>query len=204
MKINNLLIASNNSNKLEEIKAILGDLPVKLLTPSDLGNMIDVSEDGKSYYENALKKALAFFTSSGMVTLADDSGLEVEALGGLPGLISHRFSPMPNATDKDRRDYLLQRLEPFPRPWLATFHCEIVIVDKSGAIFHSHGICEGEIIPEERGSNGFGYDPIFFMPDHSATMAELSDLVKNQVSHRANALRAAVPILRSVFHLQAK
>ena len=202
MNMNELLIASNNTNKLGEIKAILGDIPVKLLMPSELEITIDVPEDGKSYYENALKKAQAFFALSRMVTLADDSGLEVDALGGLPGLRSHRFSPIPNATDKDRRDHLLQRLEPFPRPWLATFHCEIVIVDKSGSVFHSHGTCEGEIIPEERGSNGFGYDPIFLMPDHSATMAELSDLIKNQVSHRANALRAAVPILSAVFNFQ--
>jgi len=170
--------------------------------PSELDITIDVIEDGNSYYENALKKALAFFSSSGMVTLADDSGLEVEALGGLPGLRSHRFSPILNATDQDRRNHLLQRLESFPRPWLATFHCEIVIVDKSGLVFHSHGTCEGEIIPEERGSNGFGYDPIFFMPDQNATMAELSDQIKNQVSHRANALRAAVPILSAVFNFQ--
>jgi XTP/dITP diphosphohydrolase len=200
--MNELLIASNNTNKLGEIKAILGDLQVRLLMPSDLGITIDVLEDGNSYYENALKKAQAFFTHSGRVTLADDSGLEVEALGGLPGLRSHRFSPIPNATDKDRRDYLLQRLEPFPHPWLATFHCEIVIVDKSGSIFHSHGTCEGEIIPEELGSNGFGYDPIFFMPDQNATMAELSDQIKNQVSHRANALRSAIPILSAIFNFQ--
>jgi len=200
--MNELLIASNNTNKLSEIKAILGDIPVKLLMPSDLDITIDVLEDGHSYYENAQKKALAFFTSSGMVTLADDSGLEVEALGGLPGLRSHRFSPLPNATDKDRRDYLLQRLAPFPQPWLATFHCEIVIMNKSGAIFHTHGTCNGKIIPEERGSNGFGYDPIFFMPDHAATMAELSDLTKNQVSHRAHALKNAVPILSTIFKFQ--
>jgi XTP/dITP diphosphohydrolase len=197
--MNELLIASNNTNKLGEIKAILGDLPVRLLMPSDLGITIDVLEDGNSYYENALKKALAFFTSAGIVTLADDSGLEVEALGGLPGLRSHRFSPIPNATDKDRRDHLLQRLETFSHPWLATFHCEIVLIDKSGSVFHTHGTCEGKIIPEERGSNGFGYDPIFFMPDQNATMAELSDQIKNQVSHRAHALRNAIPILNAIF-----
>jgi XTP/dITP diphosphohydrolase len=199
-----LLIASNNINKLGEIKAILGDIPVKLLTPSDLDITIDVPEDGNSYYENALKKAQAFFTLSGMVTLADDSGLEVEVLGGLPGLRSHRFSPIFDATDKDRRDYLLHRLEKFPRPWSATFHCEIVIVDTAGCSSHVHGTCCGEIIPEERGANGFGYDPIFFMPDLNATMAELSDQIKNVASHRANALRNAVPILSEIFNFQVR
>lgn len=202
--MNELLIASNNTNKLGEIKAILGDIPVRLLMPSDLDITIDVIEDGNSYYENALKKAQTFFTHTGMVTLADDSGLEVEALGGLPGLRSHRFSPVFNATDKDRREYLLHRLARFARPWSATFHCEIVIVDRAGCISHVHGTCSGEIIPVERGANGFGYDPIFFMPGQNATMAELSDQIKNQVSHRANALRNAVPILSTMFNFQIK
>lgn len=202
MNMNELLIASNNTNKLGEIKAILGDIPVKLLTPSDLDITIDVPEDGNSYYENALKKAQAFFTLSGMVTLADDSGLEVEALGGLPGLRSHRFSPIVDATDKDRRDHLIHRLSTFDRPWSATFHCEIVIMDKAGCISQVHGTCYGEIIMEERGANGFGYDPIFFMPDQNATMAELSDKIKNMVSHRADALRNAVPILSEIFDFQ--
>jgi XTP/dITP diphosphohydrolase len=198
--MNELLIASNNTNKLGEIKAILGDLPVRLLMPSDLDITIDVLEDGNSYYENALKKAQAFYTHSGRATLADDSGLEVEALGGMPGLKSHRFSPIFNATDKDRRDHLLRKLATFARPWSATFHCEIVIVDTTGCISHVHGTCSGEIIPEERGVNGFGYDPIFFMPDQNATMAELSDQIKNQVSHRANALRNAATILSTIFN----
>lgn len=191
-----LLLATNNQDKIEEIQALLNGLDIHVMTPADLGIEITVEEDAQSYAENAVHKARAFGKVSGMVSLADDSGLEVDILGGLPGVHSHRFSPMPGATDADRRKYLLQCLDGKPRPWKAHFHCSVAIYFPSSNIHMTEGDCFGEIIPEERGSHGFGYDPIFFLPGFGLTMAELSLEQKNQVSHRALAIRSAYPIFQ--------
>jgi XTP/dITP diphosphohydrolase len=156
---------------------------------------MEVDETGQSYAENAVLKARAFYRASHMATLADDSGLEVDALGGLPGLRSARFSPLPNASDADRRNYLLSFLREKPRPWKAHFHCTIALVFPNGEPQIAEGECNGEIIPEERGNNGFGYDPIFLLPEMGCTMAELTDQQKNQLSHRARALQAARPLI---------
>lgn len=185
-----LLIASNNPSKLAEIAFILAPLPFELLTPAQLGLDLSVPEDGLSYFGNALKKATAFALASGLPTLADDSGLEVEALGGAPGVHSHRFLPNPSATDTQRCQALLAKLSAIPRPWKAAFHCEVVVYDVTGLILHAHGVCPGEIIPEFRGDNGFGYDPIFLVEGTQKTMAELTDEEKNRISHRARALQA--------------
>ncbi len=193
-----ILIATNNKGKVDEIKALLDGLGLALLTPADLGISLDVVEDGQTYAENAAKKAAAFARASGLVALGDDSGLEVDALGGQPGLHSHRFCPIPNATDADRRKYLLERLDDKPRPWTARFRATVAIALPSGEVKLAAGQCEGKIIPEERGSNGFGYDPIFFIPELGHTMAELEMNEKNCLSHRARAIRNAVPILREV------
>lgn len=191
----NLLIATNNIGKVDEIKTLLRNLGLSLITPSDLGISLDVSEDGQTYAENATKKALAFAQASGLIAIGDDSGLEVDALGGQPGLRSHRFNPIPNASDADRRKYLLKRLEGKPRPWTARFRATIAVASPSGEVELATGECEGEIIPEERGSNGFGYDPIFFIPDIGRTMAELEMDEKNRLSHRARAIQNSIPIL---------
>jgi XTP/dITP diphosphohydrolase len=195
----NVLIATNNIGKVDEIKALLGGLDLMLFTPADLGLTLEVVEDGQSYAENAAKKALAFAQASRLVALGDDSGLEVDALGGQPGLHSHRFYPIPNATDADRRKYLLERLEGKPRPWMARFRATIAIASPSGEVKLATGECEGEIIPEEHGSNGFGYDPIFFIPEIGLTMAELEMGEKNRLSHRARAIQNAIPILKEIF-----
>jgi XTP/dITP diphosphohydrolase len=195
----NVLIATNNIGKVDEIKALLGGLDLMLFTPADLGLTLEVVEDGQSYAENAAKKALAFAQASRLVALGDDSGLEVDALGGQPGLHSHRFYPIPNATDADRRKYLLERLEGKPRPWKARFRATIAIASPSGEVKLATGECEGEIIPEEHGSNGFGYDPIFFIPEIGLTMAELEMGEKNRLSHRARAIQDAIPILKEIF-----
>lgn len=191
-----LLLATNNRDKIIEIQALLEGLDIHLMTPADLGLKITVDEDAQSYAENATQKATAFGKVSGMVSLADDSGLEVDVLGGLPGVRSHRFAPMPGATDADRRVYLLQRLNRKPRPWRAHFHCSVAIYFPSGNIHLAEGDCFGEIIPEERGCHGFGYDPIFLLPEFGLTMAELSLEQKNRVSHRALAIRSAYPIFQ--------
>lgn len=182
-----ILIASNNNHKFQEISAILGHLPIKLLKPSDLRLSLIPPENGATYYENALIKATAFYKASGMPVLADDSGLEVEILGGEPGLHSHRYAPKPGATDHDRCLYLLSKLEPKDNPWLAAFHCHAVLYVHPDLVGDSHGIIPGEIIEEFRGTNGFGYDPIFWIPGEGKTMAELDTDRKNQISHRARA-----------------
>jgi XTP/dITP diphosphohydrolase len=196
-----LLLATNNPGKVKEMHAILAPLQLELLTPSQAGIHLDVLEDGQTYAENASRKALAFARASHLITLADDSGLEVDLLNDEPGLHSHRFAPWLDATDADRRRYLLQKLQSLPKPWKAHFHCTVAIATTDNRIFYAEGDCPGEIIPMERGSNGFGYDPIFFLPEFQATMAELDPALKNQISHRARAMTAAFPLLRQIFNI---
>jgi XTP/dITP diphosphohydrolase len=197
--MHSLLIATNNKGKVAEIKALLGRLNLTLLTPAELGLVLEIPEDGQTYAENASKKALAFSQTSGMIALGDDSGLEVDALGGQPGLHSHRFNPCPDATDADRREYLLEKLQDLRRPWTARFRATVAVALPSGEVQLATGQCEGEIIPEERGTNGFGYDPIFLLPDLGCTMAELEMDEKNRLSHRARAVQNAIPILNEIF-----
>jgi XTP/dITP diphosphohydrolase len=194
-----LLIATNNKGKVAEIKALLDGLGFTLLTPAELGLVLEIPEDGQTYAENASKKALAFSQASGMIALGDDSGLEVDALDGQPGLHSHRFSPRPDATDADRRRYLLEKLQDLRRPWTAQFRATVAVALPSGEVQLATGQCKGEIIPEERGTNGFGYDPIFFIPELGRTMAELEMDEKNRLSHRARAVQNAIPILEELF-----
>lgn len=193
-----LLLATNNHGKLREFLHIYQDLPLELLIPSQLNLVMEVEENGKTYAENAELKAKAFARASGLLTLADDSGLEVDALDGRPGIHSARYSSLPGANDADRRTFLLKNLQGKSRPWTARFCCVIAIAKPSGEILFAEGICPGEIIPEERGEQGFGYDPIFLLPELGLTMAELPVEEKNRISHRARAALAAEPILRSL------
>ena len=193
-----IVIASNNPGKLKEIQAILADSTFELLLPRDLGYYLEVEETGSTYPENARLKAVAHAQKSGLLAMADDSGLEVDALGGAPGLHSARYHPAPEANDADRRSFLLQNVQKFPRPWLAHFHCTIALADPAGQVWYAEGNCPGEIIPTELGDNGFGYDPIFLLPAFGRTMAQLSLSEKNQISHRARAVRAALPLLHSL------
>lgn len=197
--MNKLLIATNNKGKVKELQDLLKDTGIDLLTPAQINLTLDVIEDGKTYAENATKKAIAFAKASGLVSLADDSGLEVDALNGAPGLYSARYSPNPDATDADRRAYLLQNLQDKPRPWTARFHATIAIAIPNGETHLAEGICEGEILHEERGTGGFGYDPIFLLADLGKTMAELSMDEKNHLSHRARAVMNAKPVLKKLF-----
>jgi XTP/dITP diphosphohydrolase len=204
-----LLIASTNPGKLREIQSILADLPsgwhsawLKLLQPVDIGLHLDVQEDGQTYAENAALKARAFCHASQLVTLADDSGLEVDALSGQPGLHSARYAPQPGASDADRRAYLLHNLQGHSRPWTARFRCTVAISTPAGELYYTEGICPGEVIDQERGQNGFGYDPIFLLPELGLTMAELSMSEKNRLSHRARAVQAALPLLEKIFKEQ--
>jgi XTP/dITP diphosphohydrolase len=196
-----LLIATENQGKIKELQELLAGLGLELVTPRQLELALNVIEDGQTYEENAGKKARAYVTASGLVALADDSGLEVDALDGAPGLYSARYSPQPGATDADRRAYLLENLGDKPRPWPAHFHATVAIASPDGNLQFVEGNCYGEIIPEERGTGGFGYDPIFFMTELGRTMAELGMEEKNRLSHRALAVQNAIPILRQIFGL---
>jgi XTP/dITP diphosphohydrolase len=196
-----ILLATNNPGKLREIQAILQELKAEILTPRQLNLDLVVSETGQTYAENAALKAKAFAQAAGILALADDSGLEVDALDGNPGIHSARFAPWPNASDADRRKVLLEHLRGKPRPWTARFRCTTAIAQPlptSIEVYFAEGVCEGEIIPEERGANGFGYDPLFLVPQLGKTMAELTMEEKNRLSHRARALRAALPILKEL------
>ncbi len=197
-----LLIATNNAGKVKELQELLKDIDVQLVTPADINLILEVEEDGTTYAENASKKAIAFAQASGLISLADDSGLEVDILGGAPGLYSARYSPKPSANDADRRVYLLHNLQDKPQPWKAHFHATIAIAKPTGDVELAEGNCHGEITSEERGSGGFGYDPIFFLPEYGCTMAELDMAQKNLISHRARAVINAMPILRKMLGLE--
>ena len=193
-----LLVATGNPGKLVEIQSLLDNFEIELITPDQIGITTQVEETGDTYEENASLKANAFAQLSGLITLADDSGLEVDVLNGLPGIRSARFSPLPHATDADRRSYLLGMLLAHPRPWKAHFHCTVAIATPQAKTYYAQGNCPGEIIPDERGKNGFGYDPIFLLSEIGLTMAELSMQEKNRLSHRARAIKAALPVLHAL------
>ena len=199
--MNQLLIATNNKGKVKELQDLLKDTGIELLTPAQMHLELEVVEDGSTYAENASKKAIAFAQASGLVSLADDSGLEVDALDGAPGLYSARYgSPDGDKlSDAERRAFLLQNLQTEPRPWTARFHATIAIANSNGETHLAEGFCEGEIIPEERGIGGFGYDPVFLLPELGKTMAELSMEEKNRLSHRARAVMSAKSVLKKLF-----
>ncbi|MDH3943552.1 MAG: RdgB/HAM1 family non-canonical purine NTP pyrophosphatase [Anaerolineae bacterium] len=193
------MLATNNPGKQRELRELLVDLSgFRLVTPQDLGISLDVDEGGETYAENAALKARAFMEASGIMALADDSGLEVDSLDGAPGLHSARYSPKAGATDADRRTYLLEKLAGKPRPWMARFRATIAIAVPGEALRFTEGACEGEIIPEERGTGGFGYDPIFLVAGANQTMAELDEAEKNCISHRGVAMAAAKELLKEI------
>jgi XTP/dITP diphosphohydrolase len=182
-----LLLATTNKGKVREYLGLLGGIPYKLMTPADLGISVDVMETGQTFEENATLKATAFAGASGQLTLADDSGLEVDALGGEPGPRSHRFAGE-HASDAERIVYLLARLADAPdKDRAARFRCVIAIAAPAGPVALFSGECHGIIISTPRGENGFGYDPVFYIPELAKTMAELTLEEKNKVSHRARA-----------------
>jgi XTP/dITP diphosphohydrolase len=191
-KMKVLLLASGNPGKLKELRALLKQLEVELTDPKALNLVLHIEETGDTYQQNALIKAEQYARNSGQWTLADDSGLEVDALGGAPGLHSNRYMG-PGRSDADRRQRLLQMLQPHPQPWTARFRCCAALVGPDGQRFTAEGTCPGRIIPTERGQNGFGYDPIFLVDSYDKTMAELEMEEKNQISHRARAIHALMP-----------
>lgn len=190
-----LLVATHNSGKLREYVDLLAGLSLTLVSPDDLGIDLNVEESGATYLENAQLKATAYAHASGLLTLADDSGLEVDILDGAPGVHSARYA---SGDDDDRVSALLRALDACGASHherSARFRCFIVLADPDGREWFTEGECAGNIIDSPRGSEGFGYDPAFFIPDHGCTMAELPPEEKNRISHRARATHALQPIL---------
>ncbi len=193
-----LLVATNNPGKVREYEALLKGLPMTLTYPAQEGIDIEVEETGSTFAENARLKATAYARASDLLTLADDSGLEVDALGGEPGTRSARYAGQ-GASDEDRYRLLLSKLEGVP--WerrTARFRCVIAVVRARGEVRIVEGTCEGVIAFEPKGEHGFGYDPVFYMAEHGQTMAELEPKVKNRISHRARAAEGARRILQEL------
>jgi len=190
-----LLLATNNQAKVREYKSLLGGLPYELVTLAEQGITTIVDEAGESLEENARIKATAYATEGKLIALADDSGLEVDALGGEPGCLSARYAGE-GASDIDRLNYLLARLKDVP--WekrTARFRSVIAIAMLDGEVKFCCGECHGFITLAPRGEQGFGYDPVFYLPELDKTMAELPLESKNQISHRGQAARKAYQVL---------
>ncbi len=193
-----LLIATKNRGKIVEMRALLGaalEKAVAVVTLQDMPHVMEPREDGKTFSENARSKALYYAKTLNVLSVADDSGLTVDALGGKPGVLSARYAG-PNATDAKNNELLLDDLKPYPRPWKAAFVCVAVAALPGRVIAEATGRVAGEIVPVPQGQEGFGYDPIFLVGGTGKTMAELETAVKNRLSHRGQALRLLAEELR--------
>ena len=192
-----LVLATRNRDKVREIKRALEDLDIEILSLLDFPEMPEIVEDGKTFEENALKKARAVAQFTGLPALADDSGLEVDYLGGAPGVFSSRFAGE-KATYEDNNLKLLELLRGVPlEKRRARFRCVLALVDGESTQV-VEGRCEGFITEEPRGEGGFGYDPIFYSPELGKTFAEVGSDLKNKVSHRGRALRKMKEVLKTI------
>ena len=190
-----LLIATTNRGKQREYVELLGDLGIALTWPDAEGLRLEVEESGATYAENACLKAEAYARTSKLWTLADDSGLDVDALDGAPGVRSARYGG-PGLDDAGRYRLLLEKLKDVPEGRRqARFRCVIALVSPAGQLYQSEGACEGVIACGPKGNHGFGYDPVFYMPELGRTMAELPEEEKNRRSHRARAAAGMKEIL---------
>jgi len=199
-----LLLATTNPGKAREYRELLAGLPFVLTTLVDEGITFDVEESENTFEGNARLKAATYASLSGLMTLADDSGLEVDALGGEPGIRSARYAGE-NATDAERVSFLLNKMKTVPQEQrTARFQCVIALAETPEKVAVCRGSCEGKIIEEARGSNGFGYDPVFYFPEYGLTMAELSSEVNNQESHRGRASREAYKVLSRICGARGK
>ena len=190
-----LLLASRNPGKCREMRVLLQPLGVEIVDVIELATEVRVDEIGKTYAENASLKAGIFADHFHIWAIGDDTGLEVDVLEGAPGLHSARLAG-PGRSDAERRNHLLSLLGSHPRPWTARFRCVVALAGPEGGIDLAEGDCEGEIIPDERGDGGFGYDSIFLVKGMGRTMAEIRPEEKNRVSHRSRAVLALLPTLK--------
>lgn len=190
-----MVVATGNRGKLRELNVLLESLGVEIKSLADYSGIPEVVEDGETFAENAVKKAVAAATATGEVALADDSGLEVDSLGGMPGVRSARFAGE-NRDDQANNDKLLRLLEGVPREKRgARFRCVVAVALPEGGVFTAEGVCEGEIGFQPEGEGGFGYDPLFVVPSLGKTFAQLDMETKNSISHRGKALRLAREII---------
>ncbi len=190
-----ILLASQNKEKLRELIACLQGLDAIILTLDDVEGSPEVEEDGETFEENAIKKAMEIARATGTLTVADDSGLVVDALGGAPGVRSSRYAGE-NATDKENNEKLLREMADVPEELRgARFVCAAAVADCNGLIGVVEGSCEGSIAFEEKGQQGFGYDPLFVKTDYNKTFAELGPDIKNRVSHRFRAMQKAAILI---------
>ena len=187
-----LLAATGNKHKIDEFRAILEPFGVKFLAPCDVGGIPEPEETGDTFEENAIIKARSAAEFTGMDAFADDSGLEIDALDGAPGIYSSRYAD----TNAARIDRVLRELRGVANR-RARFVCVVALVSPNGRCETTRGTVEGVITDESRGDGGFGYDPVFLPDGYESTFAELPADVKDSISHRANALRAAIPMLES-------
>jgi XTP/dITP diphosphohydrolase len=197
--VRELLIATRNEKKKKELKILLNGIDVRILTLRNFNGLPPILEDGKNFKENAIKKAVTSARLTGKFTLADDSGLEVSALGNKPGIYSARFAGR-YANDSKNNLKLLKLLKGVPlKKRRARFVCNIAIADKTGLIAATQGSCGGLIGFEIKGTHGFGYDPLFIIPKYNKTFAQLGPDIKNRMSHRFKALRRAKKIILRYF-----
>jgi len=193
----NLIVATRNKGKMKEFSEILSGLPFRLLSMEEAGIDIDIAENGKTFEENALIKAMEIHKLTGEMVIADDSGLEVDCLNGAPGIYSARFAGE-NATDEDRNNKLLAMMKDVPyEKRTARFVAAIAVVFEDGSNIIAKGTCEGLIGFKPEGKNGFGYDPLFFVPEYGMTVAQMEPELKNRISHRAKALGIMAEKLKS-------
>ncbi|MCH7973006.1 MAG: RdgB/HAM1 family non-canonical purine NTP pyrophosphatase [Bacteroidetes bacterium] len=188
-----ILFATKNKGKYKEVKNIFSDTDIELISLNDFDNAIDVVEDGSTFEENALKKAVEIYSQFKLPVISDDSGLIVEQLKGAPGIHSSRYSG-DDATDKKNNIKLLDELKSFPEPHCAKFVCTAVYIDSKNNIITNDEI-NGQIISQPRGTNGFGYDPLFLPEGFNKTSAEISPDIKNKISHRAKAFNKLKQIM---------
>lgn len=198
-KLVRLIAATKNKGKLEEIAQLLAQFPCKVVSMAEAGIEDDIDESGSTFEENALIKAKSVWKATGEIVIADDSGLEVDYLDGAPGVYSARYAGE-GATDADRNRKLLDALSGVPADKrTGRFVCAIAVVFPNGSSLIVRGTCEGYIGFEPAGSNGFGYDPLFYIPEIGLTIAQMEADMKNNISHRGNALRKMVEELEQVW-----
>ncbi|AFM43201.1 non-canonical purine NTP pyrophosphatase, rdgB/HAM1 family [Desulfosporosinus acidiphilus SJ4] len=193
-----IILATQNEGKVRELRDLIADEEIEVVSLRDLPESEEVEENGETFAENAAIKARAAVQRTGLIALADDSGLEVDALKGAPGVFSARFAGEPK-DDERNNEKLLELLETIPEDKrTARFRCALVIAAPNGEEYLTEGRVEGKILRQPRGTDGFGYDPLFLVPELGRTLAELTLTEKNNLSHRAQAFRKAIPILKDL------